>query len=115
MCGLEGRQSYKTFGNWELGNAIPEAKRRAAFLHYLWDGLRLRQDPSEFERVWHVIEEEWGWEPLTDDEWRALTNQPRPVSDVTVRPPPHRPAQPFPLRTASTSSSSSSRSGPASP
>ena len=44
---------------------------------------RIRANSSD---VWHVIEEEWGWEPLTDDEWRALTNQPRPMSDVTVRP-----------------------------
>ena len=87
MCGLEGRQSYKTFGNWELGNAIPEAKRRVLrFCIIFGMACVYARTPSEFERVWHVIEEEWGWEPLTDDEWRALTNQPRPMSDVTVRP-----------------------------
>ena len=112
LCGLEGRQSYKTFGDWELGNVIPEAKRRTAFLHYLWDGLRLRQNPDKFQEVWQILEQEWGWEPLTDDEWRDLTNPPPPErcdyapphTARTALSPAHRKYLP----------SSSSRSGPGS-
>lgn len=77
-CGLHGNQSHQTAGAWELGQMIPATRRRAPFLHYLWDTLALRRQPAQFETIWEMLVEEWHWEPLTDHEWRTLTQQPRP-------------------------------------
>jgi len=92
---------YDIVSVWETGASIPPKRHRGKFAIYLWDGLRLG-DPDEFRRVWHILEEEWGWDPLIDDEWRSLTKQPRPdaapASTVIL------PALPItgPIRSAST-------------
>ncbi len=93
-CGLQGRQSHQTAGAWERGTMTPHASRRVAFLHYLWDGLRLRQDPERFAAIWEILVEEWQWDPLSDTEWRRLTTAPRPgiTSPATAM----GPAQPVP-------------------
>jgi tetratricopeptide (TPR) repeat protein/transcriptional regulator with XRE-family HTH domain len=78
-CGLCGNQSHQTAGAWELGRMTPTARRRAPFLRYLWDTLRLRQQPAQLETLWETLVEEWDWEPISDGEWRALTHQPRPA------------------------------------
>lgn len=78
LCGLRGRQSHQTAGAWERGTIIPSASRRAKFIGYLWDHLRLRDDPAHFEAVWEMLVELWGWEPITDAEWARFTQQPRP-------------------------------------
>ncbi|MEZ4712344.1 MAG: NB-ARC domain-containing protein [Caldilineaceae bacterium] len=78
-CGLTGRQSRLTAGAWERGDYAPdERKRRVRFIGYLWDDLRLRNDPACFEKVWQMLVEAWGWAPMQDPEWRTFTNQPRP-------------------------------------
>jgi transcriptional regulator with XRE-family HTH domain len=85
--GLTGRQSRLTLGAWENGTyPADEKRRRTALIDYLWDVLRLRRDPVRFAEVWAVLEEAWGWEPLSDSEWRRL-NQP-PPAPITVAPPP---------------------------
>jgi hypothetical protein len=85
VCGLSGRTSRLTVGEWERGVAIPHANRRPHLLHYLWDTLQLRCDPQQFEEVWQILVEEWAWEPISDREWRTLTNAPRPTpTPVTI-------------------------------
>lgn len=78
ICGLRGRQSYQTAGAWERGDMTPNRTRRTKFIGYLWDHLNLRQDPDAFERVWQILEDEWRWEPITDQEWSDFTHHPRP-------------------------------------
>ena len=73
-----GVEVYETVSDWERGYSRPSKDRQEKFKGYLWDRLRLRSDPQRFEKVWQVLEEEWGFDPFTDDKWRALTNQPRP-------------------------------------
>jgi len=81
--GLDGTQSRKTVGAWERGELTPRQSRRAAFLGYLWDDLRLRKTPEQFEAVWDILIEEWGWEPISEQEWRALSTVPRQGSAPT--------------------------------
>lgn len=77
-CGLSGRQGRLSLGAWERGERIPQPKRRARFIPYLWDHLRLRRNHQQFQQVWELLVEEWGWEPITDREWQQLTSAPRP-------------------------------------
>jgi len=78
-CGLTGRQSHQTAGAWERGEIKPSAHRRTRFIGYLWDELRLREDPAQFEAIWAILEKEWHWAPISDDEWRAqFPGTPRP-------------------------------------
>lgn len=86
-CGLRGRQSHQTAGAWELGNMTPTARRRVHFLGYLWDNLGLRHESTRFEEIWEMLCEEWDWEPIGDQEWRQLTNQPRSATQA------HHPVQ----------------------
>ncbi|RIK40290.1 MAG: hypothetical protein DCC55_15560 [Chloroflexi bacterium] len=79
LLGLTGRQSRLTVGAWERGDYAPDERRRTRFIGYLWDHLRLRQAPQRFAEVWEILVEEWGWEELSEAEWRGLTNQPRTV------------------------------------
>ncbi|MFN8469794.1 MAG: tetratricopeptide repeat protein [Caldilineaceae bacterium] len=76
-CGLSEGQGRKSFSAWELGETTPNVRHRTKFFGYLWYQLRLRDRPSEFERVWDTLVEEWGWEPIGDAEWTALTSTPR--------------------------------------
>ncbi|MFN8445621.1 MAG: NB-ARC domain-containing protein [Caldilineaceae bacterium] len=80
-CGLAGRQGRLSLGAWERGESIPHSKRRARFLPYLWDHLKLRHDPPQFQQVWEMLVEEWEWEPISDGEWQRLTSVPRPVTN----------------------------------
>ena len=73
-CGLQGRQSHQTAGAWERGTMTPHVSRRGRVMLYLWDRLRLRQDPVRFEAVWAILVEEWDWEPINDGEWRQFTH-----------------------------------------
>src|SRR5262245_31535341 len=85
--GLRGSQSRKTVSAWERGEMIPRENRRAKFIGYLWDDLRLRNAPEQFARVWGVLAEEWGWEPIDQKEWHQFT--PVPLADsgsAPVRP-----------------------------
>lgn len=79
-CGLSGRQGRLSLGAWERGESIPQSKRRARFIPYLWDQLRLRRDHQQFQQVWEMLVEEWDWEPITDREWQQLTSAPRPTA-----------------------------------
>lgn len=78
LCGLQGRQSQQTAGAWERGEIIPSRARRAKFIGYLWDHLRLREDPQHFQSVWDILVNVWGWEPIEDREWRSFTHAARP-------------------------------------
>jgi len=86
VCGLSGRTSRLTVGEWERGTAIPHANRRPHLLHYLWDTLQLRCDPQQFEEVWQILVEEWMWEPISDREWQSLTHVPRPTVTPVLPP-----------------------------
>lgn len=78
-CGLNGKQARLTAGAWEMGRMTPSTRRRIHFSGYLWDDLGLRDNPPRFAEIWEMLCLEWGWEPLTDQEWHRLTNQPRPT------------------------------------
>ncbi|MEM7132850.1 MAG: tetratricopeptide repeat protein [Chloroflexota bacterium] len=78
LCGLMGRQGRISLGAWERGASIPHTTRRLNVLHYLWDHLGLRNDLEQFEELWETFVEEWGWEPLGDQEWSRLTKRERP-------------------------------------
>lgn len=77
LCGLTGSQSHQTAGAWERGEYAPGPRRRTDFAHYLWDHLGLRRKPEQFEQIWQLLTEEWGWEVWSDAEWRGMTSQPR--------------------------------------
>ena len=85
LCGLNGTQSRKTLSDWELGKRTPKESRRTKFIGYLWDSLRLRDNPDEFERVWAILVERWGWDPISDGEWQSFTNTKRPASHYELR------------------------------
>ena len=88
-CGLRGQQSHQTAGAWERGAMIPDARRRARIIGYLWDDLGLRREPARFQSVWEILVEEWGWEPIGTTEWLTFTNQtqPEPIPATDDEPP----------------------------
>ena len=98
-CGLTGNQGRISFGDWERGKSIPQSKRRARFIPYLWDHLRLRNNPQRFEETWNILVEEWEWEPISDREWQELTSASRPQTvqstSTTLPTPVHAPPAPF--------------------
>jgi len=67
QCGLSGRQARKTVSLWEQGAVTPRPKRQAAFKYYLWDTLRLRNEPKRFKQIWEILVEEWNWESLAQE------------------------------------------------
>lgn len=71
-CGLPGKQGRKTVSDWETGEVTPRASRRAKFLVYLWRDLKLREEPTRFEAVWHLLVEEWAWAPLSARDHQQL-------------------------------------------
>src|SRR5262249_19534350 len=79
--GADGRH---TIQNWEEGLRVPRPQiknsrsTRAVMLDYLWNFLRMHDNPIVFEALWWVLVEEWDWEELSDTEWKALTPLPRP-------------------------------------
>ena len=95
-CGLRGKQSYQTAGAWEHGVYIPSEGRRKQILGYLWDDLRLRLRPQQFEEIWMILVEEWGWEAISDEEWQSFTTQARPskMDAIGVRTPYQAPSIP---------------------
>lgn len=79
LCGLTGRQSRKTFANWEQGVAPPRKSRRKKVIGYLWDYLRLREMPEEFERIWGILADRWNWDAISNEEWQTFTTTKRPI------------------------------------
>ena len=54
---------------WENNQSPPRQTRRRKFLGYLWDTLRLSQQPEMLKQLWDdVMVMTWGWDPLTVDE-----------------------------------------------
>jgi Tol biopolymer transport system component len=70
--GFNPEQGYKSVGEWESGTAKPLDGRRERFISYLWDRLKLRNDPQEFERIWQILAKEWEWALISDEEWIEL-------------------------------------------
>jgi len=105
LCGLMGRQGRLTVGAWEQGKYAPDERRRPKLIGYLWDQLRLRQEPARFAQLWAVLVDEWGWAELSDAEWRELrpgavpAQKPSAVAPVraVVETPDHAPFQAPPL------------------
>ena len=81
--GLDGRQSYQSLAKWEKNDSKPPERRwRDAFIDYLWDALRLRNEPAQFETHWKTLTEVWHWEPLTAAERAKLhLVQPTPTGE----------------------------------
>jgi tetratricopeptide (TPR) repeat protein len=71
LLGLEGAKRRDSVRAWETGTSCPALKRRPDFIVYLLDGLRLRNDLKRFLQVWDdIMVGEWGWRPLSEEEWR---------------------------------------------
>lgn len=79
IFGLSTQNGYAAVSKWESGVSAPQAAKRDDFKVYLWDHLRLRQDTEKFEEVWKILVEEWGWKPISDDEWQKFTKSIRPT------------------------------------
>lgn len=79
-CGLSGKKSRESVGKWEQGLSIPEPRRRIKFIDYLCNGLGLWNDKKGLYSVWEILEEEWGWKPLTDKELKAY------LPEISVQP-----------------------------
>ncbi len=55
---------------WEQNSSPPQQSRRQLFLSYLWDVLRLSQNPQKLADIWEdVLVMGWGWDELTVDEF----------------------------------------------
>ncbi|MEM7127582.1 MAG: NB-ARC domain-containing protein [Chloroflexota bacterium] len=76
-CGITSKQGRLTLAKWEQGKSIPNRTRRERMIGYLWDTLRLRNNPAKFEEVWTVLVEEWGWDEIGDREWDSFTKASR--------------------------------------
>jgi len=85
-----GTKSRDAIGDWERGKSIPRLFRRGSFIDYLGIRLGLHSDPQRFHAVWAVLEEEWGWAPISAEEWQQHFGQPLPaplpVPAFTVEP-----------------------------
>jgi predicted ATPase/transcriptional regulator with XRE-family HTH domain len=68
--GMTGTKSRETVGAWERGQSVPRPYHRRRFIDYLGNTLGLHKDPTKFHDVWHVLVEEWEWEPLSEAEWQ---------------------------------------------
>lgn len=68
-CGLHGNRSYESASAWERGLSVPNTRLRPKFISYLLHVLGLRNEPEEFQVVWEILMDEWGWEPINAVEW----------------------------------------------
>ena len=94
--GLEGKKRRDSVHAWETGVSAPDVKRRAEFIVYLLDGLRLRSDLARLARVWdEIMVGEWRWRSLSDDEWRRYSSERRVSSPISG------PATPMPYASTS--------------
>lgn len=78
-CGLSGSRAYESASAWERGKSIPHSRLRPKFIEYLTRMLGLQHDLGQLEKVWEVLVEEWGWEPLSCTDIQQLFIQPRQV------------------------------------
>ena len=63
---------YGSVAAWELGKSKPQSTRRKRFIVYLLDKLLLRHQPDQFFSIWsEVMVDEWGWQPLSQEECRS--------------------------------------------
>ena len=90
-CGLPGKRGRETAGRWERGQSIPHHGRRSPFIAYLCKDLGLAHDEKQFDQVFDVLCEEWGWEQLNEVERRRfLSGQEAPLQPVglggTIKP-----------------------------
>jgi transcriptional regulator with XRE-family HTH domain len=110
LCGLSGKQSRKTVGEWEQGESVPRPTRATDIRNYLLDGLGLREDPETFQKLWESLVLKWGWEwkpswdRVADDApapstasngtEAARTEAPPPSPKILPPPAPAHPPQP---------------------
>ncbi len=67
--GLHYPKGRDAVAAWELGNSAPKAKRRATFISYLWQKLRLKDEPEQMQLIWReVMVGQWKWAKLQDHE-----------------------------------------------
>lgn len=89
-CGLTGGRAHESASAWERGLSVPHARLRHRFVLYLMDTLQLREDRARLLAVWRVLESEWGWPPLAEEDWQrapfALEHgAPAGVAERTMR------------------------------
>jgi tetratricopeptide (TPR) repeat protein/transcriptional regulator with XRE-family HTH domain len=78
-CGLVGGKARDSVSAWERGKKRPHPGQRPKFVDYLGYTLGLHTNPERFHEIWTVLEEEWGWEPISEDEWRQHFGEQHPM------------------------------------
>jgi len=82
---LRGKNANDTFGNWERGNRPAPKKYRARFITYLWFGLNIRS-LSRLRAIWQeVMQREWEWAPLSNEEVEVALQEYRAAQDANAR------------------------------
>ncbi|MFV9505261.1 MAG: tetratricopeptide repeat protein [Oscillochloridaceae bacterium umkhey_bin13] len=90
VCGLAGARAYESASAWERGASVPHRRLRPGFISYLADTLGLARDPDQLAAVWAILVEQWGWEPLTTDEWQRITTTNTVDSPLAAPPSPRQ-------------------------
>jgi hypothetical protein len=87
-----GMKRWDSVSAWELGMSKPRSTRRSWFIVYLLDKLGLR-NYQQFVKMWNdLMVEQWGWQPLSEDELKGCF--PGTVTQpVSPRIPMQRPAR----------------------
>lgn len=70
--GLSDSTGYRSVGQWESGEVVPNSAVRPQFRHYLWEALGLHARPDEFAALWEEIALAWEWPPLSEVDVREL-------------------------------------------
>ncbi len=68
--GYQGKSARNRMSAWEAGKEVPPLKYREPFIRYLTELLGLWKDREQFDHVWQVLQEQWQWRPITDQEWQ---------------------------------------------
>lgn len=66
--GLPGKYRRNSIGKWEKNEVIPKPQYQIKFPGYLWNILKLRENPILFKHIWQeIMVEIWGWDPIDDE------------------------------------------------
>ena len=91
FLGLSDSTGYRSVGQWESGEVIPNSAVRPQFRRYLWDALGLHARPDEFAALWEEIAIAWDWPPLSEVDLRELRGEAivpvAPAVEETAAPP----------------------------
>ena len=79
----QGRKRRDNISNWENGHDRPHRRHRSKFVTYLWEKLKLQDNPTRFYEIWEeVVVGQWQWSPLDRSEWPDYSPYIRPYLPV---------------------------------